>query len=81
VSSKIHISCRLEPEEIARLDALAAALSTPWCAVTRSGALRATMEKGLPIAEVEAQARADASVKVTSAAKDTKVVAGPRRTR
>jgi hypothetical protein len=48
-----HISVRLRPEIIARLDAIIPALSMPWHTATRVTVLRAALLKGLPLLEAE----------------------------
>ena len=50
-----QIAVRLLPEEIERVEALRARLSTPWHEATRSDALRAVILRGLAAMENEEQ--------------------------
>jgi hypothetical protein len=43
-----HVSVRLDPEILARVDALAPAFSTEWHAATRSDIVRALILDALP---------------------------------
>ena len=52
--SRRHVSVRLEPDRLARVDALIPSLSTKYTAVTRSDVLRALIEVALPRFEAEA---------------------------
>lgn len=45
------VAVRLAPDLLARVDALAAQLSTPWRPTTRSDVLRAALLKGLDVTE------------------------------
>jgi hypothetical protein len=45
-SAMILVSVRLDPEQVAQVDALIPVLSTPWHGATRSDALRAVVIHG-----------------------------------
>jgi hypothetical protein len=47
----------LDAPTLARIDALAVAMSTPWFKAKRSHAMRAALLAGLPVAEAEAKGR------------------------
>ncbi len=49
-----QIGVRVEQALIDRIDALAAALATPWHAPTRSDVVRALVIEGLPLLEAKA---------------------------
>ena len=56
------MAMRLDPEILARVDALAAKLSTPYQRTSRSEAIRMAMLMGLPLAELEAERVAAARI-------------------
>jgi hypothetical protein len=59
MSIKDHLSVRLKEEEIARVDAVKASLSSDWHPATRSDALRALILAGLEVYEQRKQNPAD----------------------
>lgn len=46
-----HVAVRLSATQLARVDALIPLLSSPWYTASRSDAMRAVIETGLPIVE------------------------------
>jgi hypothetical protein len=51
VSLAKHVAVRLDPETVARVDALLPGLSSPWHVAKRSDALRALILAGLDTVE------------------------------
>jgi hypothetical protein len=50
----IHLGARVPRSLVARLDALAQRLDTPWTKASRSDAVRFALERGLALLESEA---------------------------
>ena len=58
VAKSAQIAVRLEEDVIAKLDALAARLSTTWHQANRSDMVRAAIVEGIPVLERMAAAQA-----------------------
>lgn len=59
MTAGIQIAIRVDPELLARVDALAEKMSTSWRKASRSDALRACVIAGLPAVEADVAAADD----------------------